>query len=126
LTQTHYLILNFYCLCNSHIKLSILRTLHSGSFSRIYLCKNTDSNSNDENSFVAIKEIDTADLSVSQIKSIRYEMNILSQLQRHENIIRLDSIFTYHRFMYMVRRTFFLVFKTTFLRILKELSSCFP
>ena len=62
---------------------------------------------------MAIKEIDTCDLSVSQIKSIRYEMNILSQLQKHRNILRMESIFTYQRHIYMVCITLCIAFCIT-------------
>ena len=86
---------NFICLCHS------FTDEHSGSFSTIYKCKNSRK-SNHVGKFVAIKEIDTRNLSIPQIRSIKYEMNILSQLQNHENIIRFHCIFTMKSSIYMV------------------------
>ena len=73
---------------------------NSGSFSKIYLCNNRE-DSGQEN-YVAIKEINTRELSIPQIRSIRYEINILSQLQKHRNIITLESVHTYKGHIYMV------------------------
>jgi calcium/calmodulin-dependent protein kinase I len=43
--------------------------------------------------FVAIKEIDTQQLSVAQIRGIHYELNILSQLQDNEHFLKMHCVY---------------------------------
>ena len=72
----------------------------SGSFSTVYRCLNRGNRHCGR--YVAIKEIDTKILSIPQIRSIRYEINVLSQLQNHENIIRLHCVYTSRSCLYAV------------------------
>ena len=53
-------------------------------------------------SYLAIKTIDTKSLTATQIKSIIYEINILSQLQNQSGIIKLHSVFNHRSVIYMV------------------------
>ena len=79
----------------------ITSMLGCGSFSTIYKC--TPRNQRIPNgTYVAIKEIDTRPLSLPQIRSIRYEMNILSQLQKHENIITFYCVYVKRLTLYMI------------------------
>ena len=63
----------------------IVANLGSGSFSTVYKC--VSKNKRLVGSVYTVKEIDTAAMSVPQIRSIRFEMNVLSQLQKHENVV---------------------------------------
>ena len=53
-------------------------------------------------SYLAIKTIDTKSLTATQIKSIIYEINILSQLQNQSGIVKLHSVFNHRSVIYMV------------------------
>ena len=80
---------------------SITSMLGSGSFSTVYKC--TPRNQRiPHGTYVAIKEIDTSHLSLPQIRSIRYEMNILSQLQKHENILMFYCVYVKRLTLYMI------------------------
>jgi serine/threonine protein kinase len=75
----------------------------------------------------AVKSMDTRTLTTIQIRSIRYEMNILSQLQKHENVIHLHSIYTnnfniylileYLRYMYVYIYTLIYIYIHTYIHI---------
>ena len=80
---------------------AISSMLGCGSFSTIYKC--TPRNQRiPHGTYVAIKEIDTRPLTLPQIRSIRYEMNILSQLQKHENIISFYCVYVKRLTLYMI------------------------
>ena len=76
----------------------------SGSFSSVYMCTNRYLDEAD--SYLAIKTIDTKSLTATQIKSIIYEINILSQLQNQSGIVKLHSVFNHRSVIYMVSTVF--------------------
>jgi serine/threonine protein kinase len=83
----------------------IRKKLGCGSFSNVYEClkKGQNSDKNDRiMDIYAVKSIDTRTLTMIQIRSIRYEMNILSQLQNHENIVHLHSLYMNNKNMYLI------------------------
>lgn len=61
----------------------------------------TGHRANDASQKVAIKEIDTSQLSPKRLEDLSTEMNILSQLS-HENIVRLYAVYKMNDKIYMV------------------------
>ena len=78
----------------------IVANLGSGSFSTVYKC--VPKNKRLAGSAYAVKEIDTAALTMPQVRSIRFEMNILSQLQKHENLVGIYGAYSKGSHLYMV------------------------